>query len=76
MARRVDTHTAIYSMLALLLLLASWLGLMPPIQIQAIILAGLVVLLGLPHGALDPLVARRAGLANGGKGMVLSLIHI
>ena len=74
MARRVDTHTAIYSMLALLLLLASWLGLMPPIQIQAIILAGLVVLLGLPHGALDPLVARRAGLANGGKGMALFLL--
>ena len=34
----------------------------PPLPVQAAVLGVLVATLGLPHGALDPLIARRAGL--------------
>ena len=34
----------------------------PPLSVQVAVLGVLVATLGLPHGALDPLIARRAGL--------------
>ncbi|EPR75462.1 hypothetical protein ADILRU_2230 [Leifsonia rubra CMS 76R] len=37
----------------------------PPLAAQAVVLAVLVAVFGLPHGALDPLIARRIGLWRG-----------
>ena len=52
-----------FSVLAALSLLAIVLRLpAPPLPVQAAVLGVLVASLGLPHGALDPLIARRAGL--------------
>lgn len=61
--RRIPAETLAFSGLALLALI--WVGLdlpLPSATIQAVLLGILVAVLGLPHGALDPLIARRAGL--------------
>lgn len=40
-----------------------------PIVVQVSVIAVLVAVLGLPHGALDPVVARRVGLWQGPRGL-------
>lgn len=50
-------------------LFTAWLGLLPSEPWQILMLAVLVVLVGLPHGALDPLIAREAGLIQGYSGL-------
>ena len=40
-------------------------GAAPPLATQVVVLAVLAAVLGLPHGALDPLIARRIGLWRG-----------
>lgn len=43
----------------------------PPLQAQVIVLGVLAAILGLPHGALDPLIARRLGLWKGPAGFAV-----
>ncbi len=45
------------------------LGVQLSMQWQAVLLVALMVLVGFPHGALDPVVARRYGLWQSGKGL-------
>jgi Brp/Blh family beta-carotene 15,15'-monooxygenase len=53
----------VFTSLALGTLAAFGLGLpLPSLTVQVVLLGVLVGILGLPHGALDPLIARRAGL--------------
>ena len=62
-ARRVPLETLLFAVLTLLALSLIGLGIpLPPPSVQVVVLAVLVGGLGLPHGALDPLIARRAGL--------------
>ncbi|MFO7691053.1 MAG: Brp/Blh family beta-carotene 15,15'-dioxygenase [Cryobacterium sp.] len=61
--RRVPVETVVFSVLTLITLAVLGLGLpMPSPTVQVVVLGVLVAVLGLPHGALDPLIARRAGL--------------
>lgn len=60
-----DQHTIGFTALAALAVFAVGVGGSPSRSVELIVLATLVVLAGLPHGALDPLVARRAGLVGG-----------
>lgn len=61
--QRVPVETLVFSSLALVALALLWLGLPPPSPtVQVVLLGVLVGVLGLPHGALDPLIARRVGL--------------
>ena len=61
--RRVPVETLVFSSLALVTLAVVGLGVpMPSPTVQIVLLGILGGVLGLPHGALDPLIARRAGL--------------
>ena len=61
--RRVPAETVVFSSLALVTLGVVGLGIpMPSPTVQIVLLGLLAGVLGLPHGALDPLIARRAGL--------------
>ncbi|MET4703873.1 Brp/Blh family beta-carotene 15,15'-dioxygenase [Frigoribacterium sp. UYMn621] len=62
-SRRPSLETALFSVLAIVavIVIASRMP-APPLAVQAAVLGVLVATLGLPHGALDPLIARRAGL--------------
>ena len=61
--RPVPVETVVFVSFALVTLVVVGLGLpQPPLTIQVVLLGVLVGVLGLPHGALDPLIARRAGL--------------
>lgn len=56
-------ETVVFSSLAVLTLIALGLGVPSPSPtVQVVLLGVLVGVLGLPHGALDPLIARRLGL--------------
>jgi Brp/Blh family beta-carotene 15,15'-monooxygenase len=56
-------ETVLFSVLALTAVLGIALRVpSPPVPVQIGVLGALVAVLGLPHGALDPLVARRVGL--------------
>jgi Brp/Blh family beta-carotene 15,15'-monooxygenase len=60
---RPSFETVLFSALAVVAVLAIALRTpAPPLPVQAAVLGVLVATLGLPHGALDPLIARRAGL--------------
>lgn len=59
---------------AVVLLCVEALGLRMPATLEAGILGGLVAVAGLPHGALDPLVARRAGFWRSPRGCVAFLV--
>ena len=60
---RPSFETVLFSMAAVVVVLGIALRIpAPPLPVQAAILGVLVATLGLPHGALDPLIARRAGL--------------
>lgn len=54
-------------------LITSIAGLNIPESSQVFLLAGLVILTGLPHGALDPLVAYNARIWNGWQGLATFL---
>lgn len=60
---RPSFETVLFSVLAVVAVLAIALRMpAPPLPVQVAALGVLVATLGLPHGALDPLIARRAGL--------------
>ena len=60
-----------FSSLALVTLAVLGMGVpLPSPTVQVVVLGVLVAVLGLPHGALDPLIARRAGLWRGPWGFV------
>ena len=60
---RPSFETVLFSVLAVVAVLAIALRMpAPPLSVQVAVLGVLVATLGLPHGALDPLIARRAGL--------------
>jgi Brp/Blh family beta-carotene 15,15'-monooxygenase len=60
---RPSFETVLFSVLAIVAVAAIALRMpAPPLPVQAAVLGVLVATLGLPHGALDPLIARRAGL--------------
>jgi Brp/Blh family beta-carotene 15,15'-monooxygenase len=60
---RPSFETVLFSLLAAVAVLAIALRMpTPPLPVQAAVLGVLVASLGVPHGALDPLIARRAGL--------------
>ena len=62
-SRRLPLESVVFASLTLVTLFVFGLGLpMPSPTVQVVILGVLVAVLGLPHGALDPLIARRAGL--------------
>jgi len=59
----VPVETVVFSTLALVTLAGLGLGVpLPSPAVQVVLLGVLVGILGLPHGALDPLIARRCGL--------------
>jgi Brp/Blh family beta-carotene 15,15'-monooxygenase len=63
-------ETGLFATATALAILALWMGLPAPgAQLQAILLAIGVALIGLPHGALDPLIAARAGMLAGWRAM-------
>lgn len=67
--RRAPVETVVFSSLALITLAMLGLGVpLPSPTVQVILLGVLVATLGLPHGALDPLIARRTGLWRTGWG--------
>lgn len=45
-----------------------------PVAVQVSVIAVLVALLGLPHGALDPIIAHRVGLWHGPKSLLTFLL--
>jgi Brp/Blh family beta-carotene 15,15'-monooxygenase len=60
---RPSFETVLFSILAVVAVLGIALRVpSPPLPVQVAVLGILVATLGLPHGALDPLIARRAGL--------------
>lgn len=60
---RPSFETVLFSVAAIVAILGITLRIpAPPLPVQAAVLGVLVATLGLPHGALDPLIARRAGL--------------
>ena len=60
---RPSFETVLFSVAAIVAILGIALRMpSPPLPVQAAVLGVLVATLGLPHGALDPLIARRAGL--------------
>lgn len=60
---RPSFEAVLFSMAAVVVVLGIALRIpAPPLPVQAAVLGVLVATLGLPHGALDPLIARRAGL--------------
>ncbi|MHC5795552.1 Brp/Blh family beta-carotene 15,15'-dioxygenase [Lacisediminihabitans sp. FW035] len=61
--RRPSFETVLFTLVAVFAVLFFALRMpAPPLAVQAAVLGVLVATLGLPHGALDPLIARRAGL--------------
>ncbi len=61
--RSIRVETLVFSGLAAAVVLAIGFRMPPPpLALQIGVLGALVALLGLPHGALDPLIARRIGL--------------
>ena len=67
---RVDNFSLVFVALSAVTLLAALLGMLPSAQWQLLILMLMIVLTGLPHGAMDPLIAREAGLIQGYTGLI------
>jgi Brp/Blh family beta-carotene 15,15'-monooxygenase len=65
-------ETVLFSAGAILVILFTLLRLpTPPVGVQVAVLGILVAVLGIPHGALDPLIARRAGIWTSVRGFAL-----
>lgn len=70
--RKAPIETFLFSGFAVVAILVFGLGVAtPPLSVQIVVLAVLAAVLGLPHGALDPLIARRAGLWRTAPGFAL-----
>jgi Brp/Blh family beta-carotene 15,15'-monooxygenase len=70
--RKAPIETFLFSGFAVVAIIVFGLGVAtPPLSAQIIVLAILAAVLGLPHGALDPLIARRAGLWKTAPGFAL-----
>lgn len=68
---RMPAETLVFSTLTLITLIVLGLGLpLPSPTVQIVLLGVLVGVLGLPHGALDPLIARRTGLWHTSLGFI------
>lgn len=69
---RIPTETALFSTLAVVAAVA-YLAADPgvPLVVQTAVIAVLVAVLGVPHGALDPVVARRVGLWRTPRGLIM-----
>lgn len=65
----VETHALLVAAAALALLLASGQLARLTLELQLVVALGLVAVAGVPHGALDPWVARRSGLWRSGRGL-------
>ena len=75
MINRPEVETLIYASLSMMAVSAVLLGLpMPGPALQNLTLALGVALIGLPHGALDPLLARRAGMLDNWQG--IAVFHV
>lgn len=76
--RTLSVETLVFSAAALAaMLLLGPLALTVPISLQLGLLLAAVVFLGLPHGALDPWIARHAGFSRGPMGLpVFSLVYL
>ena len=61
-------HSYLFVIIALVLAALAPLGWLPPPPVQLLLMVVLVALAGLPHGAMDPLVARQAGIFEGAIG--------
>lgn len=70
MKRSPNIVRMVFLVSAVLTLFTVRLGIAVPETVQVGLLAGLVVFLGLPHGALDPLVAYRAELWSNWRGLM------
>ena len=75
--KHASRHSAIFVAVSLSLVALTPLGWLPPPPFQLILLVALVTLLGLPHGAMDPLVARQSGLFKGpADGLRFSTVYL
>jgi len=70
MTARGSVETQVYLFTAAGACMGAAAGLTPPPSVQTALLAFGVLVFGLPHGALDPLIARRAGLITGWRSAV------
>ena len=61
---------AAFSLIALVAMAGYHLGTRDDVEVQLIILCALLALTGLPHGAIDPAIARKAGLWSGLTGLL------
>jgi Brp/Blh family beta-carotene 15,15'-monooxygenase len=67
---KLPTETLVFASAALLaILLVGPIAFPVPFSVQVALLTGAVVILGLPHGALDPWIAKRAGLYRRAVGL-------
>ena len=74
---RAGNFTLVFIALSGITLLAASLGMLSSGSWQLLLLALMVVLTGLPHGAMDPLIAREAGLIHGYSGLIrFGLIYL
>ena len=71
--RAVRYQSEVYLVIAGLSGAAYLLGVEIPVTVQAGLLAGAVALFGLPHGALDPVVARTSGIVRSPAGFAAFL---
>ncbi|WP_309615067.1 Brp/Blh family beta-carotene 15,15'-dioxygenase [Salinibacterium sp.] len=69
--RRAPVETYLFVGVALLAIGVFASGIQASLQAQVIVLGVLAAVLGLPHGALDPLIARRLGLWRGAVGFAV-----
>lgn len=73
-SRLLQYQRGIFIVSAVLLLGWVIFGFPLALWLQIVLLAILVGLVGLPHGALDPLVAREAGIWKDGRGLMIFLL--
>lgn len=78
MRARVRPETLLFAAAAVLAIV--WFGsgiAAPPLTAQVLVLGGLAAVLGLPHGALDPLIARRIGMWRSAPGFAtFNLVYL
>ncbi|UOG92784.1 MAG: Brp/Blh family beta-carotene 15,15'-dioxygenase [Candidatus Thiothrix sulfatifontis] len=67
-------HHYAFLSIGALFILTNLMGLTPPLTAQIIILSLVVAVVGIPHGALDPLVAYQAGVWKKPAGLLLFML--